>query len=73
MPVMNTAPKMSRAIISKKRFSQLQGRDDCNSSTQLDNQSTLPSFPKATAETRNFGKIKLLANGLAYNKMISDS
>jgi len=73
MPVMNTAPKMSRAIISKKRFSQLQGRDDYNNSTKLDNQSILPTFPQTTAETRDFGKIKLLANGLANNKMISNT
>jgi hypothetical protein len=70
---MNTAPKMSRAIISKKRSSQLQGRDDYNSSTQLDNQPTVPTFPQTTAETRNLGKIKLLANGLANNRMISNS
>ncbi|XP_062143567.1 pleiotropic drug resistance protein 3-like isoform X2 [Alnus glutinosa] len=52
-------PKTSRAIISKKRFSQLQGRDDFNSSTQLANQSTLPTFPQTTAETRNSGGLVL--------------
>jgi hypothetical protein len=54
---MNTAPKMSRAIISKKRFSRLQGRDDYNSSTQLDNQPTVPTSPQTTVEMRNLGKI----------------
>jgi hypothetical protein len=73
VPVVNTAPKTSRAIISKKRFSQLQGRDDFNSSTQLANQSTLPTFPQTNAETRNSGKIKLLVNDLDNNKMVSDS
>ncbi|TXG71480.1 hypothetical protein EZV62_000059 [Acer yangbiense] len=33
-------PKMSRAIISKKKFSEIQGRDDSSSKAKLDNEST---------------------------------
>ena len=68
---MNTAPKISRAIISKKNFSQLREADDCNGNAELDNQSTLATSPQTTAETRNFGKIKLLANKLVNNKINS--
>ena len=64
---MNTAPKMSRAIISKKRLSQLQETGDCYGSAELDNQSTLATFPQTTAEARNFGKIKPLAKKLVDN------
>uniref|UniRef100_A0A2N9E6E2 ABC transporter domain-containing protein n=1 Tax=Fagus sylvatica TaxID=28930 RepID=A0A2N9E6E2_FAGSY len=52
-------PKMSRAIISKKRLSQLQETGDCYSSAELDNQSTLATFPQTTAEARNFGRLVL--------------
>ena len=68
---MNTAPKISRAIISKKNFSQLRGTDDCNGSAELDNQSTLATSLQTTAETRNSGKIKLLANKLLNKKINS--
>lgn len=44
-------PKMSRAIISKKGYSQLKGEDVCNSGTQVDNQNT--------AETRHLGRLVL--------------
>ncbi|KAK0607498.1 hypothetical protein LWI29_015832 [Acer saccharum] len=33
-------PKMSRAIISKKKFSEIQGRDDRSNKAKLDNEST---------------------------------
>ncbi|KAK0607086.1 hypothetical protein LWI29_009061 [Acer saccharum] len=33
-------PKMSRAIISKKKFSEIQGRDDSSNKAKLDNEST---------------------------------
>ncbi|KAF3958942.1 hypothetical protein CMV_016199 [Castanea mollissima] len=52
-------PKISRAIISKKNFSQLREADDCNGSAELDNQSTLATSPQTTAETRNFGRLVL--------------
>lgn len=50
---LNTAPKMSSAIISKKRFSQLQGREDQEWSRQPENE----SIPAHNAETRKTGKI----------------
>ncbi|KAK9991985.1 hypothetical protein SO802_026970 [Lithocarpus litseifolius] len=52
-------PKISRAIISKKKFSQLRETDDCNGSAELDNQSTLATSLQTTAETRNFGRLVL--------------
>jgi hypothetical protein len=42
---------MSRAIISKKRFSQLQGREDQEWSRQPENE----SIPAHNAETRKTG------------------
>ena len=65
------APKMS-AVISKKSFSQLQKSNDCNSCLQLDKQSTLATFPQASAETGNFGKIKLLANEMISNSWYNE-
>ncbi|KAL5849942.1 hypothetical protein ACOSQ4_007955 [Xanthoceras sorbifolium] len=44
--------RMSRAIISKKRFSQLQGREDISNKAKLDNEST-------QAETREVGRMVL--------------
>lgn len=60
---MNTAKKMSRPIISKKKLSQLQGRgrDNVSStiSTQSDYVSNIPS--QSMAETRkDVGEIKVL-------------
>lgn len=57
---MNAAPKMSRAVISRKRFSLLRERDGCKSSAPVDSQSTLATSPQTTAETRNWGKIIVL-------------
>ena len=50
---LNTAPKMSKAIISKKQFSQLQGREDEEWSRQPQNESD----PTLNVETRKDGKI----------------
>ncbi|KAK9288073.1 hypothetical protein L1049_016519 [Liquidambar formosana] len=58
-------PGMSRAIISKKKLSQLQGREDCNNSAQLRNESTLAASPKTTAETRKAGRMVLPFEPLA--------
>ncbi|KAK2646926.1 hypothetical protein Ddye_022121 [Dipteronia dyeriana] len=46
--------RMSRAIISKKRFSQLQGREDSGNNSKLDNEneSALAVFPKSRPGTR---------------------
>ncbi|KAG2721210.1 hypothetical protein I3843_02G058000 [Carya illinoinensis] len=53
------APKMSRAIISKKSISQIQEKNGSRSSTQLDNRSTLGTFSKATEETKSSGMLVL--------------
>ncbi|KAJ0092910.1 hypothetical protein Patl1_24754 [Pistacia atlantica] len=51
------SPKMSRAIISKKRFSRLQER--VSSNAKLDNGSTPAAFPQTKAETRESGRMVL--------------
>eukprot|EP00261_Vitis_vinifera_P019270 XP_010649677.2 PREDICTED: pleiotropic drug resistance protein 3 [Vitis vinifera] len=53
------SPGPSRAIISKKKLSQLQGSEDCHSSSCLDNDSTLSASSKPIAETRKTGKMVL--------------
>ncbi|KAK1592033.1 hypothetical protein Q3G72_018095 [Acer saccharum] len=54
-------PKMSRAIISTKRFSQLQGREDSGNNSKLDNvnESTLAAFQQNKPETRKVGRLAL--------------
>ncbi|TXG71482.1 hypothetical protein EZV62_000061 [Acer yangbiense] len=54
-------PKMSRAIISTKRFSQLQGREDSGNNSKLDNvnESTLTAFQQNKPETRKVGRLAL--------------
>ncbi|KAL5782767.1 hypothetical protein ACOSP7_007796 [Xanthoceras sorbifolium] len=52
-------PKMSRAIISKKMFSQIQGREDSSNKAKLDNESILAAFPQSKAETRQKGRMVL--------------
>ena len=53
---------MSRAIISKKRFSQLQGREETGNNSKLDNgnESTLAAFPQSKPDTRKVGKMRLI-------------
>ncbi|KAK3189997.1 hypothetical protein Dsin_029558 [Dipteronia sinensis] len=54
-------PKMSRAIISKKRFSQLQGREDSSNNSKLDNEneSTIAAFPQSRQDKRKVGRLAL--------------
>ncbi|ONI27828.1 hypothetical protein PRUPE_1G106900 [Prunus persica] len=52
-------PKMSRAIISEKRLSQLQGKDACNTSAQSENVSTPADLYHNVGEKLKFGKMGL--------------
>ena len=61
----NTAPKMSRAIISRKRLSRLLGRESHMGSTQQDYEST-PSIAQIMAETRKPGKTELYVNSVSH-------
>lgn len=49
---------MSRTIISKKRFSQLQEREASNAKS--DHGSTLATFPQTKADTRETGEKRLI-------------
>lgn len=55
-----SAPNTSRAIISKKKMSQLKARDDYNASAKLDNESTTVAVSQSIAGTRKNGETKLL-------------
>lgn len=58
---LNTAPKMSRAIISKKRLSQLKGQDAWNKTgAKSEHGSTPVDSSQTMKETSKFCEIKLL-------------
>ncbi|XP_030496768.2 pleiotropic drug resistance protein 3 [Cannabis sativa] len=52
-------PKLSRAIVSKKKMSQLQARNGYNDSTKLDNKSTPVELSQTISETRKDGKLAI--------------
>ena len=56
---MCTAPGPSRAIISKKKLSQLQGSEVCHDSSCPNNDSTISAPSKLIVETKKTGKTNL--------------
>ncbi|PON46935.1 ABC transporter-like [Trema orientale] len=59
--------KVSRAIVSKKKMSQLQARNDYNASAKLDSESTPVVFSKTLAETRINDRLVLPFEPLAIS------
>lgn len=58
---------MSRAIISEKRLSQLQGKDACNTSAQSEIVSTPADHDQNVGEKLKFGEIRQLLTKLILN------
>ena len=56
---MCTASGPSRAIISKKKLSRLQGSEVCHGSSCPNNDSTISAPSKPIAETKKIGKTNL--------------